>query len=152
MLLAEILSDDLRKALKTAQKGTLSVIRMIKAAVKNKEIEKGAALSDEEIHGVLMTLARQRKDSIEQFSKGNRQDLVAKETDELSIIQSYLPKQISKEEVAEIIKDAVTESNADGPKDIGKVMKAVMAKVKGRADGRLVSALVKETLSGGPQS
>jgi hypothetical protein len=152
MLLAEILSDDLKKALKTAQKDTLSVIRMIKAAVKNKEIEKGAVLSDEEIHGVLMTLARQRKDSIEQFSKGNRQDLVAKETDELSIIQSYLPKQISKEEVAEIIKDAVTESNADGPKDIGKVMKAVMAKVKGRADGRLVSALVKETLSGDPQS
>ena len=152
MLLAEILSDDLKKALKTAQKDTLSVIRMIKAAVKNKEIEKGAVLSDEEIHGVLMTLARQRKDSIEQFSKGNRQDLVAKETGELSIIQSYLPKQISKEEVAEIIKDAVTESNANGPKDIGKVMKAVMAKVKGRADGRLVSALVKETLSSGQQS
>ncbi len=152
MSLAEILSDDLKKALKAGQKDVLSVIRMIKAAVKNKEIEKGDALSDEEIHGVLMTLAKQRKDSIEQFSKGGRQDLAEIEARELSIIQSYLPKQISKEEVEEIIKNTVTESNANGPKDMGKVMKAVMAKVKGRADGRLVSELVKETLSGGPQS
>lgn len=152
MSLSEILSDDLKNALKTGQKDTLSVIRMIKAAVKNKEIEKGAALSDEEIHGVLMTLARQRKDSIEQFSKGNRQDLVEKETGELSIVQSYLPEQLTEEEVEEIIKNAVTESNANGAKDMGKVMKAVMVKVKGRADGRLVSALVKETLSGSPQS
>lgn len=152
MSLSEILSDDLKNALKTGQKDTLSVIRMIKAAVKNKEIEKGAALSDEEIHGVLMTLARQRKDSIEQFSKGNRQDLVEKEAGELSIVQSYLPEQLTEEEVEEIIKNAVTESNANGAKDMGKVMKAVMVKVKGRADGRLVSALVKETLSGSPQS
>lgn len=152
MSLSEILSDDLKNALKTGQKDTLSVIRMIKAAVKNKEIEKGAALSDEEIHGVLMTLARQRKDSIEQFSKGNRQDLVEKEAGELSIVQSYLPEQLTEEEVEEIIKNAVTESNANGAKDMGKVMKAVMVKVKGRADGRLVSALVKEMLSGSQQS
>ncbi len=152
MSLAEILSDDLKKALKTAQKDTLSVIRMVKAAVKNKEIEKGAALSDEEIHGVLMTLARQRKDSIEQFSKGNRQDLVEKEAGELSIIQSYLPEQLTEEEVKEIIRGTVKEIGVQGPQDMGKVMKSVMAKVKGQADGRLVSALVKETLSGGPQS
>ncbi len=147
MSLAEILSDDLKKALKTAQKDTLSVIRMIKAAVKNKEIEKGAALSDEEIHGVLMTLARQRKDSIEQFSKGNRQDLVEKETGELSIIQSYLPEQLTDEEVKEIIRDTVKEIGVQGPQDMGKIMKSVMAKVKGQADGRLVSELVKKAIA-----
>ncbi len=147
MSLTEILSDDLKKALKTAQKDTLSVIRMIKAAVQNKEIEKGAALSDEEIHGVLMTLARQRKDSIEQFSKGNRQDLVEKEAGELSIIQSYLPEQLTEEEIKEIIRSMVKEIGVQGPQDMGKVMKSVMAKVKGQADGRLVSELVKKAIA-----
>ncbi len=147
MSLAEILSDDLKKALKTAQKDTLSVIRMIKAAVKNKEIEKGAALSDEEIHGVLMTLARQRKDSMEQFSKGNRQDLVEKEAGELSIIQSYLPEQLTEEKVKEIIRDTVKEIGVQGPQDMGKVMKSVMVKVKGQVDGRLVSELVKKAIA-----
>jgi hypothetical protein len=147
MSLAEILSDDLKKALKTAQKDTLSVIRMIKAAVQNKEIEKGAALSDEEIHGVLMTLARQRKDSIEQFSKGNRQDLVEKEASELSIIQSYLPEQLTEEEIKEIIRSMVKEIGVQGPQDMGKVMKSVMAKVKGQADGKLVSELVKKAIA-----
>ncbi len=147
MSLAEILSDDLKKALKTAQKDTLSVIRMIKAAVKNKEIEKGAALSDEEIHGVLMTMAKQRRDSIEQFSKGGRQDLVEIEARELPIIQSYLPEQLTEEEVKEIIRDTVKEIGVQGPQDMGKVMKSVMAKVKGQADGRLVSELVKKAIA-----
>lgn len=146
MSLSERLSEDLKKALKTGEKDTLSVIRMIKAGVKNKEIEKGSALSDEEICVVLMSLARRGKDSIEQFSKGGRQDLATKESRELSIIQSYLPQQLTEEELKGIIKDAVKEIGASGPRDIGKVMKSIMPKAKGQADGKLVSELVKEAL------
>jgi hypothetical protein len=150
MSLSERLSEDLKKALKTGEKDTLSVIRMIKAGVKNKEIEKGRALSDEEICGVIMSLARQGKDSIEQFSKGGRQDLAAKESRELSIIQSYLPQQLAEEELKGIIKDAVKEVGASGPRDMGKVMKSIMPKIKGQADGKLVSELVKEALANDP--
>lgn len=147
MSISEKLTDDLKKALKTGEKDTLSVIRMMKAAIKNKEIEKRTSLSDEEIYGVLMSLARQRKDSIEQFSKGGRQDLAEKEARELSIIQSYLPRQLTEEELKGIIKDTVKEVGASGQRDMGKVIKPVMAKVKGRVDGRLISELVKKALA-----
>jgi hypothetical protein len=147
MSLSERLSEDLKKALKTGEKDMLSVIRMVKAGVKNKEIEKGSALSDEEICGVLMSLARQGNDSIEQFSKGGRQDLAAKESRELSIIQSYLPQQLTEKELKGIIKDAVKEVGASGPRDMGKVMKSIMPKIKGQADGKLVSELVKKALA-----
>ncbi|MEK6529092.1 MAG: GatB/YqeY domain-containing protein [Nitrospirota bacterium] len=148
MSLAETLSEDLKKALKSGQKDVLSVIRMIKAAVKNKEIEKGSLLSDEEIHGVLMSLARQRKESVEQFSRGGRQDLAEKETRELAVVQSYLPKQLTEEEISKIIEATIKEIGANGPGDTGKVMKFVMTKVKGQADGKLVSELVKKAMTG----
>src|SRR4030066_159094 len=131
------------------KKDALSVIRMIKAAIKNKEIEKGTPLGDEEINGVLLSLARQRKESIEQFSKANRQDLVEKETRELSIIKSYMPRQLTEEELKVIIEDAIKEIGAGSQKDTGKVMKFVMAKVKGQVDGKLVSELVKNLLADG---
>ena len=148
MHLSERLSEDLKKTLKAGEKDALSVIRMIKAAVKNKEIEKGTPLGDEEINGVLLSLARQRKESIEQFSKANRQDLVEKETRELSIIKSYMPRQLTEEELKVIIEDAIKEIGAGSQKDTGKVMKFVMAKVKGQVDGKLVSELVKNLLGG----
>lgn len=146
MSISERLTEDLKKALKTGQKDALSVIRLIKSAVKNKEIEKGGVLNDEEIYGVLMSLVRQWKDSIEQFSMGGRQDLVEKEKIELSIIQSYLPQQLTEGELEEVIKDAIKEVSASSLGDMGKIMKSVMAKVKGKADGRLVSELVKKAL------
>ncbi len=148
MNISERLSEDLKKALKAGEKDALSVIRMIKAAIKNKEIEKGTPLGDEDINGVLMSLARQRKESIEQFSKAGRQDLVEKETKELSIVQSYLPRQLTEEELREIIQDAIKETGAVGPKDMGKIMKSVMAKTKGQVDGKVVSELVKNLLGG----
>jgi uncharacterized protein YqeY len=147
MSLAETLSDDLKKALKSGQKDVLWVIRMIKAAVKNKEIAKGSPLSDEEIHGVLMSLARQTKESIEQFSRGGRQDLAEKETRELAVVQSYLPKQLTEEEINKIIEDTIKETGANGPGDMGKVMKFIMAKIKGRADGKLASELVRKAMT-----
>ncbi len=148
MHLSERLSEDLKKALKSGEKDVLSVIRMMKAAVKNKEIEKGAPLTEEEIHSVLISLVRQIRDSIEQFSKAHRQDLVEKEERELSIIQSYLPRQLTAEELRDIIKDAIKEVGASSQKDIGRVMKFVMAKVRGQVDGRLVSELAKNLLEG----
>lgn len=149
MHLSERLSEDLKKTLKAGEKDALSVIRMIKAAIKNKEIEKGTPLSDEEINGVLLSLARQRKESIEQFSRANRHDLVEKETRELSIIKSYMPRQLTEEELKVIIEDAIKEIGAGSQKDTGKVMKFVMAKVKGQVDGKLVSELVKNLLADG---
>ncbi len=149
MHLSERLSEDLKKTLKAGEKDALSVIRMIKAAIKNKEIEKGTPLGDEEINGVLLSLARQRKESIEHFSKANRQDLVEKETRELSIIKSYMPRQLIEEELKAIIEDAIKEIGAGSQKDTGKVMKFVMAKVKGQVDGKLVSELVKNLLADG---
>ncbi|MDP3296366.1 MAG: GatB/YqeY domain-containing protein [Thermodesulfovibrionia bacterium] len=149
MHLSERLSEDLKKTLKAGEKDALSVIRMIKAAIKNKEIEKGTPLGDEEINGVLLSLARQRKESIEQFSRANRQDLVEKETRELSIIKSYMPRQLTEEELKVIIEDAIKEIGAGSQKDTGKVMKFVMAKVKGQVDGKLVSKLVKNLLADG---
>jgi uncharacterized protein YqeY len=150
MSLSEKLSDDLKNALKSGNKEKLSVLRMIKAAMQNREIEKKASLTDEDIYRILQTHIRQRKDSIEQFSKGGRQDLVDKETRELSIIQSYLPLQLSEEELKEIIQDAVRETNANSMKDLGRVIKFVMEKVKGQVDGKLVNQLVKDVLTGDP--
>lgn len=146
MSLSEKLSDDLKKALKTADKNAVSVIRMIKAAVKNREIEKGAALSDEEIYAVLNSMIRQRKDSIAQFSKGGRDDLVKQETSELEILQSYLPQQLTEDEIKKMVNDVITEVGAGGPKDMGKVIKTIMSRAKGQVDGRLLSELVKNAL------
>ncbi len=146
MPITDRLSDDLKTALKGGDKDRLSVIRMAKAAVKNREIEKKDPLNDEEVCGVLMSLARRAKDSIEQFSKGGRQELADKEERELAIVQAYLPRQLSADEIRGIVKDVIQEAGAAGPGDMGKVMKSVMSKVKGQADGRLVSELVKEAL------
>ena len=146
MPISERLADDLKRALKAGEKDKVSVIRMIKAAIQNKEIEKGDALSDEEIYSVLMSLAKRGKDSIEQFSKGGRQELADKEARELAIIQAYLPQQLTEGEIRGIIKEAIEEVGAGGPGDMGRVMKSVMLKIKGQADGRLVSELVKKTL------
>ncbi len=147
MPITDRLSDDLKTALKGGEKDRLSVIRMIKSAVKNKEIEKGDPLNDEEVCGVMTTLAKRAKDSIEQFSKGGRNELAEKEKREFEIIRAYLPEQVSEEKLALIINEVVTETGAGGPGDMGRVMKSVMARVKGQADGRLVSELVKKMLS-----
>jgi hypothetical protein len=147
--LSERLSDDLKKALKSGDRERVSVIRMIMAAVKNKEIDKRAPLDDVEIQKVLLSIVRQRKDSIEQFSKGGRQDLVDKEARELSIVQSYLPEQLTEQEIKEIISRVIEETGAQDMKDMGRVMKGVMEKTKGLADGKAVSQLVRERLSGG---
>ena len=146
MSIKEKLKADLVTAMKARAELKVSTLRLITSAIKNKEIDERKELDDEGVLAVLNTAAKQRRDSIEQFEKGGRQDLADKEKAELVIIQEYLPQQLSKEEVAAFIKEAIAETGAAGAKDMGKVMKALMPKVKGKADGKLVNDLVKEIL------
>ena len=127
MPLAERLSSDYIEALKAGHSVKVSVLRMAKAAVKNGEIEKGGPLTDEEIYSVLGTLVKRNKESIEQFSKESRYDLVRKEEEELEVIQPYLPQQFSTDEVENLVMTAIRETGASGQGDIGKAMKVVMA-------------------------
>ncbi len=148
MSLSEKLADDLKSAMKSGDRAKVSVIRMVKSAVKNREIEKGSPLSDDEITAVIHSISKQVKDSIEQFSKGGRQDLVQKESEELAIIQSYLPQQLSPDEVKTEVEKVIREINATSVKDMGRVMKEVMSRLKGRADGKLINQFVKDVLGG----
>jgi uncharacterized protein YqeY len=148
MSLLQRFDDDLKVALKASDSLRVSVLRMAKAALKNKQIDKGGDLSEEEIISVLSTLSKQRKESIEQFSKGGREDLAEKERQELAILQSYMPEQLSPEELDRIIIEAIKESSAQGIKDMGKVMRLLMPRVKGAADGKVVNQRVKELLEG----
>ncbi len=144
--LLERIEADLKDALKRSDRLKLSVLRMIKASIKNKEIEKGSPLSDEEIISVLTSLSKQRRESIEEFRRAGREELVEKETAELSVLQSYMPEQLSEEELNDMIKSAIQESGATSVRDIGKVMKIVMPRVKGRADGKVVNQKVRAIL------
>jgi uncharacterized protein YqeY len=143
----EKLDAELKEALKSGDELKVSVIRMIKASLKNKSIEKMGILTDDDILSVLSSMAKQRRESIEQFASAGRTDLAEKEKKELEIVQSYLPKQLSLQEIDEIIRSAIKECNASSPGDMGKVMKIVTPKTKGTADGRVVSERVKELLS-----
>lgn len=146
MSLKERLSSELKDSLKSGERLKVSVIRLAMAVLKNKEIEKRSALSEEEIIDVLVSLSKQGKESIEEFKRGGRQDLVDKETEELRIIETYLPRQLTLEEIKEKIREAIIETGASSAKDIGKVMKVLMPNVKGRADGKLVNEMVKKLL------
>ena len=146
MPLLQQLDDDLKAAMKASESLKVSVLRMAKSALKYRQIEKGDSLSDEEILSVLSGLSKQRRESIEQFSKGGREDLAEQERQELSILQSYLPQQLTPEEIDRIIVEAIKESCAGGIKDMGKVMRLAMPRMKGAADGKVVSQRVKDIL------
>jgi len=146
MSLQQRLDDDLKAAMKSSDSLKTSVLRMIKAAIKNKQVEKRKDLSDEEIISVLSTLTKQRRESIDLFSKGGREDLAEKERQELAVLQLYLPGQLSPEDLDRIIMEAINESSAEGVKDIGKVMRLIMPRVQGAADGKVVNQRVKELL------
>lgn len=141
------IDSDIKEALKSGQKEKLTVLRGLKSDLKYAQIDKGKELTEEDVIGVLSSAAKKRRDSIEQFQAGERQDLVDSETFGLNIIEQYLPKQLSEDELRQIIKDAVAESGAESPQQIGLVMKVVMPKVKGKADGKVVNRLVSEILA-----
>jgi len=146
MSLIQRFDDDLKRALKAGESIKVSVLRMAKAAVKNKQIEKGGELTEDEIVSVLSSMVKQRRESVEQFTKAQRMDLAAKEEAEIMILQTYMPQQLSPEELDRIIHDAVQESSAKGVQDIGKVMRMLMPRIKGVADGKYVNQRVKELL------
>ena len=146
MSLLNRLTEELKEALRAGNHTKLSVIRLLKSSIKNREIEKMAPLTDEEVIDIIMTALKQRRESIEQFQKGGREDLVRKEKSELEVLQTFLPQQLSEEELAEEIQAVIREVGASSPKDMGKVMKIVMVRVKGRAEGARVSSLVKELM------
>jgi uncharacterized protein YqeY len=147
MSLLKRLDEDLKAAMKRSDAVSLSALRMAKAAIKNQQIEKGHELSDDEIVDVLSSMAKQRRESIEQFSRGGREDLAERERQELSVLQSYMPAQLSNEEVERLIIQAIQESSARSEADMGRVMKLLMPKIKGVADGKWVNTRVKELLS-----
>lgn len=140
------LDEALKAAMKAKDSVTLDAIRAIKSAVKLSEIEAGKELADEDVHAVLQKAIKQRRDSIEQFKNGGRQDLVAVEEAQVAVLVRFLPAQLGEAEIAALVDEAVAATGAAGPKDMGKVMGALMPKVKGKADGGLVNRIVKAKL------
>ena len=145
--LLERLNSDIKQAMKNKEKDKLSVIRMIKASIQNEAIKTGNELSEDEELTVLSREVKQRKDSLHEFDKAGRQDLVEKIRTELQYVELYMPKQLSEEEVSEIVKQAISETGASSKAEMGKVMAVIMPKVKGKAEGSLVNKLVQQHLS-----
>jgi len=149
MTIAEKVEKDLVAAMKAREELKLSVLRMAKTSLKNKQVELGKPLNDDQAVAVLRTLLKQRRDSTEQFRKGGREDLAAKEEAEIIILQAYLPAEASEEEISAAVVAAIEETGAAGPQDLGKAMKAAMQKLAGKnADGKRVNQMVRAKLDG----
>jgi uncharacterized protein YqeY len=147
MSLEERLADEMKSALKSRDTLRLSVIRMARAAVKNKEIEERKRLDDSAVAKVISGLVKKGEESLGHFQQANRRDLIEKQEKELEILRSFLPRQLSQEEILALIDEAIRETNAIEMKDIGKVMKSLMPRIAGRADGKVVHQMVSEKLS-----
>ena len=147
MSLMPTIEENFKKALKSQDKIRTSALRMLRAALKNKEVERRGKLEDQEIHSVIKGLIRQGKEAIEQFEKGVRTDLAEKEKAEVAIYSAFLPDQATLEEIEESINQIILEIKPSGIKDMGKVMKSVMARLAGRAEGQTIQAIVRQKLS-----
>jgi uncharacterized protein YqeY len=149
MSLADTVSTAIADAMRRQDAPRLSALRMLKAALMNREVEKGRALDDAESLQVVHSLVKQRRDSIEQFTKGGRQDLVDKETAEIAVLESYLPPAADPAVVARAVDEAIAETGATSPKDMGRVMKVALARLAGQSvDGKTVNELVRKKLAG----
>ena len=147
--LKERITEDMKGAMRAKDSERLGAIRMLTAAIKQKEVDERVELDDAGVVGIVDKLLKQRKDSIEAFEKANRQDLADKEKAEVAVLQAYLPARLSADEIAAEVRAIVAETGAKGPADMGKVMGAVKSKLAGRADMGKVSALIKAKLAGG---
>ncbi len=147
MSLKQQLTDAMKAAMKAKDNLRLTTVRSVLAAIKNREIDQRSDLGDDDIIGVLSSLVKQRKEAVQLYRDGDRVELAEKEEAELAILQEFLPSPLTQEEIAAFIEQAVTETGASEPKDMGKVMKIVSAQVRGRADGKVVSDMVKTRLS-----
>lgn len=146
MSLTERIRTDLTAAMKARDAARLSTLRLVQAALKNEQIEKGHELADEEAEAVLRRALKQRQDSVEQYRKGSREDLASKEEAEIAILQSYLPQLLSEAETESIVDEAIARTGATSKKDLGKVMKEIMAAHKGRVDGKVVQGILGRKL------
>ena len=146
MSLKERINEDLKAAMKSRDTVRLSVLRLVRTALKNREIEQQAQLDDAAIIKLLATQVKQREEAAKMYADGGRDELAAKEKAEIVVLSSYLPEQLSADETAALVEAAISELEASSPSDMGKVMKAVLAKAGGAADGKLVSTLVREKL------
>ena len=147
MSLKERITGDMTAAMKAKDAARLSTLRMVKAAVQNREIEKGGELTDAEVTKVLQSLVKQRRDAAEQYEQAGRAELAAKERAEIGVIEEYLPQAATREEIERAVEEAIKETNASSMREMGAVMKAAQARLAGRnADGRTVSELVKSKL------
>lgn len=146
MSLLNTLNEDIKVAMKARDRETLTTLRMIKSSLQNEGIKVGRELTSEEELTVLSREAKQRRDSIDEFSKAGRDDLVTKVKTELSVVEKYLPTQLTETEIRELVSKVIAESGATSMKEFGKVMGVVMPQVKGKADGNMVNSIVKELL------
>jgi len=146
MSLKNDIAARIKEAMKAKDPTVVGCLRLVMAAIKNREIEKRAELSDDECIKVLSTLAKQRNESIEMYRNGGRDELAAKESEELSIMKKFLPEQLSEEKISELVGAVITETGASSMKDMGRVMKELAPKIAGRADGKVVSDAVKSRL------
>lgn len=149
MSLKEKLTADMKEAMKAREEGRqrLGVIRMVRGAIRQQEIDGQKELDDDAVLAVISKEVKQRRDSIEEFKKGGREDLVAQNEAEIAILMAYLPQQMAEDEIRKLVQDSITATGASSPKEMGKVMKELMPKVKGRADGKLVNQIVRELLN-----
>jgi uncharacterized protein YqeY len=148
MSLQERLTEEMKQAMKEKDDLRLSVIRMVRATIKNREIDRKKVLDDQEVGEVISSLAKQRRESIRMFGEAGRTDLVEREERELALLMAFLPQQLERGEIAGLVAQAIAASGAQGVKDMGKVMKLLIPQVAGRADGKLVNDIVREQLSG----
>ena len=145
-VLRDRIADEMRAAMKAREQTRVSTLRMLMASMKNTQVEKGHELSDDEVLEVVAREAKRRRESMEAFEKGGRSELVEKEGAELAVLEAYLPERLGDDQLAKLVDDAIAETGASTPKEMGAVMKVVMGKVKGRADGASVSAMVRARL------
>lgn len=148
-MISEKLEQDMKAAMKAGEKEKLACIRMMRAELKNARIAQGKDLSDADEQKILASYAKKRKESRETYEQAGRKDLADKEQSEYKIVMSYLPEQLGDDDLQAIVEAKIEETGAQGPADMGKVMKAVMAEVGGRAQGSAISAMVKKVLTGG---
>ena len=148
MSLKDRITEDMKAAMRAKDAPRLSVVRMLKSAIKYREIEVMKTLDDDGVQAVIATEIKRRRDSVEQYKAGNRQDLADKEDAEIVILQAYLPQQLTEAELRAKVDEAVARTGATGMRDMGAVMKALLPEVQGRADGKAVSEMVKARLSG----
>ena len=147
MALREQLNEDIKTAMKAREADKLAALRLLSAAVKQREVDERIVVDDPTVISIIDKLVKQRKDSIAQFTAGNRQDLVDKESAELAVLETYLPKRLDADQVAHEVAQVIAALNASGPGDMGKVMGAVKARLDGKADMALVSTTVKQALA-----